>query len=244
MLANKINLSLFLGKSRCLFTLMTMCALLAGNLNGGAQEKESLSVSVSGGATQRTAQVPPRSEAAQEQREKETPRFVGRECTITPDGYIGPASGPNSNCACGDELWQYEYGPLCISQVFKIRNEFLCSRDMVPLLIESGAGNFWWRCDVPPPGDWLDVDAMGMSVFTLAQPGAEIRFTWEPLRIEFLSDVGKKATILFTEDTVTYSGDISFDESTKMFFDLFWKEYILEQHLKAKCNGVIGQQEE
>jgi len=60
------------------------------------------------------------------------------------------------------------------------------------------------------------------------QSSAYIRFSWEPLSIEFVADDGKEAKILFTEEGVTYSGDVSFDESTKMFFDLFWKKYILK----------------
>ena len=76
------------------------------------------------------------------------------------------------------------------------------------------------------------------------QSTAYIRFSWEPLSIEFIAEDGKTSTILFTEDSVTYSGDVTFDESAKMFFDLFWKEYILKQHLKVKCEGVVSQREE
>lgn len=65
---------------------------------------------------------------------------------------------------------------------------------------------------------------------------AYIQFQWEQeLSIRFFADDGRQGAILFTEDGVVYSGDVSFDESAKMFFDLFWKEYVLENHLRAKC---------
>jgi len=78
----------------------------------------------------------------------------------------------------------------------------------------------------------------------VTQSTAYIRFSWEPLSIEFIADDGKTSTILFTEESVTYSGGLTFDESAKMFFELFWKEYILQNHLRAKCDGVVGQREE
>ena len=87
---------------------------------------------------------------------------------------------------------------------------------------------------------FTDMDVLGMSV----QSTAFIRFSWEPLSIEFVADDGKTSKILFTEDGVTYSGDVSFDDSAKMFFDLFWKEYVLKENLKAKCKAVVGQREE
>ena len=81
-----------------------------------------------------------------------------------------------------------------------------------------------------------EVENIDASSFTVAAANsAEIRFVWEPLSIVFRSADGKESTILFTEDGVGYSGDVPFDRSTKMFFNLFWKEYILKEHLKAKC---------
>ena len=85
-----------------------------------------------------------------------------------------------------------------------------------------------------------DSDLFDFSMMSTAY----IRFSQEPLSIEFVPDDGKQAKILFTEEGVTYSGDVSFDESAKMFFDLFWTNYILKEHLKAKCEGVVRQREE
>lgn len=183
-----------------------------------------------------SAQVPEGSKAAQEPREEKAPRFVGRECTLTPDGYIGPESGPNSNCACGDELWEYDFGPLCIPQRFSRPFDFLCPVDSFPIAVNPDSGNGpWWECGRPSLDDWTLFEDVTELEFVVSQSAAEIRFSWDPLQIEFVSDDGNRSTILFTEEGVTYSGDIPLDESTKMFFDLFWKKYILEQHLKAKC---------
>ena len=77
-----------------------------------------------------------------------------------------------------------------------------------------------------------------------AQSTAQIRFSQNPLSITFVAEDGKESTILFAEDGVTYSGDVTTAESAKMFFNLFWKSYVLENHLRAKCEGVVVQWEE
>ena len=95
----------------------------------------------------------------------------------------------------------------------------------------------------PKPSEILQHSDL-FDYYTMKMSSAQIRFSQEPLSIVFRADDGKESTILFTEDGVTYSGDVTTDESAKMFFNLFWKKYILEEHLKAKCEGVVGQREE